>query len=143
MRYIFVLIFYFAVILVAANTMYMMFFERLREFGIMGAVGLRIRKLSLMIIIEGFLISGIAGVVGGIAGSLMSLYMNGHPVDLSMFLSEISYAGTAFQPRLRCYLALNNIVMPVLMITVLGMIVALFPAWRLKRLHPVDVLKEV
>ncbi|MCE5249812.1 ABC transporter permease [bacterium] len=142
-RYIFALIFYFAVVLVAVNTMYMMFFERLREFGIMGALGLRIRKLSFMIIIEGFLISSIAGIAGGIAGSLISLYMYGHPVDLSMFFSEITFGGTVMQPRLRCYLAVNNICVPVLMIIGLGMIVALFPAWRLKRLHPVDVLREV
>jgi len=143
MKYVFALIFYFAVILVAANTMYMTFFERIREFGIMEALGLRVRRLALMIIIEGFLMSAISGIIGGIAGFLMSLYMSDHPIDLSMFFSEISFAGAAFQPRLRCYMLAENIVMPVIMVIGLGMLIALFPAWRLKRLHPVDALKEV
>jgi len=121
----------------------MTFFERIREFGIMEALGLRVRRLALMIIIEGFLMSAISGIIGGFAGFLMSLYMSNHPIDLSMFFSEISFAGAAFQPRLRCYLLAENIVMPVVMVIGLGMIIALFPAWRLKRLHPVDALKEV
>jgi ABC-type lipoprotein release transport system permease subunit len=143
MRYIFVMIFYFAVILVAANTMFMMFLERMREFGIMSALGFRIRKLAVMIIIEGFLLCAIAGVTGGIAGTFISLYMSNHPIDLSMFFSEISYAGTAFQPRIRCYIAPMNMIVPVIMIIVLGMIVAIFPALKLRKLRPVDVLKEV
>ena len=142
-EYIFAVIFYFAVILVAANTMYMAFFERMREFGIMGAVGLKLRKLSLMIVLEGFMMSGIAGLIGGVAGIVMSLYVNAHPVDLSAFFDPITYGGSAFQPRLRCYLELDNMVFPVVMITVLGMIVACFPALKLRRLRPVDVLKEV
>ena len=53
------------------------------------------------------------------------------------------YAGTVITPRIRCYPALDNMLIPILMITALGMIVALFPAWRLRKLRPVDVLREV
>ena len=87
--------------------------------------------------------SAISGIIGGIAGFLLSLYMSGHPIDLSKFFQEISFAGTALQPRLRCYIMADNIVMPVVMVIGLGMIIALFPAWRLKHLHPVDALREV
>ena len=142
-EYVFAVIFYFAVILVAANTMYMAFFERMREFGIMGAVGFKLRNLSFMIVLEGLLMSGIAGIFGGILGTLLSLYVHQHPIDLSMFFQPITWAGTAFQPRLRCYLEMSNMVIPVVMITILGMIVAVFPALKLYRLKPVDVLREV
>ncbi len=142
-EYVFAVIFYFAVILVAANTMYMAFFERMREFGIMGALGLRLRKLAFMIVLEGFMMSGAAGLIGGVAGILMSFYVNAHPVDLSAFFDPITYGGSAIQPRLRCYLELDNMVFPIVMITVLGVIVACFPALKLRRLRPVEVLKEV
>ncbi|MBN1294806.1 MAG: ABC transporter permease [Candidatus Latescibacteria bacterium] len=142
-EYIFALIFYFAVILVAANTMYMAFFERMREFGIMGAVGMKLRKLSLMIVLEGLLMSGLAGIIGGAAGVLFSLYIYAHPVDLSAFFEPITYGDTAFQPRLRCYIEISNMVFPVVMITVLGVLVAIFPAMKLRRLRPVEVLREV
>ncbi len=143
MKFIFAMIFYFAVMLVAINTMYMAFFERLREFGIMGAVGMKISRLSFMIILEGFLMSGISGLVGGTIGILISVYMNTHFIDLSRFFTDITYAGTSLQPRLRCYLMLSNMIVPIIMITLLGMIIACFPSLRLRRLRPVDVLREV
>lgn len=142
-KFIFAFIFYFAVILVASNTMYMAFFERIREFGIMSAIGFRLRNLSFMIVLEGLLMSGIAGIAGGVVGIIITYILSVYYIDGSSFLSSISYGGAVIQPRIRCYPAFENMFIPILMITLLGMIVALFPAWRLKKLRPVDVLREV
>ena len=96
-----------------------------------------------MIILEGLLMSGISGIIGGTVGILASFYLSVHYIDLSMFFSPISYAGSTFQPRIRCYPVLDNMVFPIIMIIFLGMIIALFPARKLKRLHPLEVLREV
>jgi len=143
MKLVFALIFYFAVVLVSANTMYMALLERMREFGIMAAIGLRQRLLSRLVVLEGFIMSGIAGIAGGIVGIAFSFYFRDHYIDLSRFISQITYAETVLQPRLRTYPALGNMLMPVVVIVVLGVIVALFPARRLRRHKPVDVLREV
>lgn len=143
MKFIFALIFYFAVILVSANTMYMSLLERLREFGIMAAIGLRQRLLSRMVLLEGFLMSGLAGLLGGAVGIALSFYFKNHYIDLSAFMNEISYAETVLQPRLRTYPAMSNMLMPIVVITLLGVIVAMFPARKLKKYRPVDVLREV
>ena len=58
-------------------------------------------------------------------------------------LSPISYGGGAIQPRIKSYPAMDNMLYPILMIIALGIIVAVFPALKLRRLRPVDVLKEV
>lgn len=143
MKFVFALIFYFAVILVAVNTMYMAFFERMREFGVMEALGLKVYKLSGLIMFEGILMSAISGIVGGLIGIGLSYYMSVHHIDLSGVFEPISYAGGALQPRIKSYPALDNMLYPILMIIGLGMIVAIFPALKLRRLRPVDVLKEV
>jgi len=142
-EWVFAIIFYFAVILVAVNTMYMAFFERIREFGIIGAIGLKKRNLAYMIIIEGLLMSSISGIIGGIVGSALVLYMSKHFIDLSMFFEPITFAGTVFLPRIRAYPSVENMISPVVMIVVLGGIVALFPARKLMKLRPVDALREV
>lgn len=143
MKFIFAVIFYFAVILVSANTMYMSLLERLREFGIMAAIGLKQRRLSRLVLLEGFMMSALAGLVGGLVGIAGSFYLKNHYIDLSAFISEIAYAETVLQPRLRTYPAAGNMLMPIAMITLLGVAVASFPARRLKRHKPVDVLREV
>jgi len=143
MKFVFAIVFYFAVILISANTMYMALLERLREFGIMGAIGLKPRRLSRMILLEGFLMSGISGIVGGMAGIMGSFYLKEHYIDLSKYITQITYAETTIQPRLRSYPTLGSMLIPIVTITVLGIIVATFPARRLRRMHPVDALREV
>jgi ABC-type lipoprotein release transport system permease subunit len=142
-RFIFALIFYFAVILVTVNTMYMALFERMREFAVMSAIGLRPARLSLMIVLEALLMSSIAGVIGGIFGFLAGLYLQTHPVDISSIMPTVTFAETTLQPRIYAVPAPNVVITPIVMVIVLGSIVALFPAWRLKRLRPVEVLREV
>lgn len=142
-RFILALIFYFAVVLVTVNTMYMALFERMREFAVMSAIGLRPVRLSLMIVLEALLMSGIAGVLGGAAGSGLSYILYSHPIDISAFMPSVTFAETTLQPRIRAVLAPAVVFIPVLMVIMLGSLVALFPAWRLKRFRPVEVLREV
>jgi len=137
------LIFYFAVILVTVNTMYMALIERMREFGIISALGMKLRRLSLMIVIEGFIMSAIAGCTGGLVGYAVSRYLSVHYIDLSAYMSPITYGEIAIQPQIRSYPALENTLMPVGIIILLGVLISLFPAYRLKKLHPVEVIKEV
>ena len=140
---IFALIFYFAVILVTVNTMYMALLERMREFGIITALGMKLRRLSLLIVLEGFMMSAIAGCTGGIVGYGLSSILSVHHIDLSAYMSQISYGGTAIQPQIRCYMSLDNTLMPVAVIISLGVLISLFPAFKLKKLKPVEALKEV
>jgi len=142
-KFIFALIFYFAVILVTANTIHMSILERMREFAVMGAIGLRPLKLASMVVIEGMIMSGIAAVAGEILGLLPTLYLQNHYIDLSSFMTSISLADSTIQPRIRTALAADNLYIPVLMIFVFGIVISLFPALRLKKMRPVNVLREV
>ena len=142
-KFIFAIFFYFAVILVTMNTMYMALLERMREFGIMSAIGLKLRRLSLLILIEGFFISAISGIAGGLVGFGASYILSVHTIDLSAYMTQFSYGEAAFQPQIRSYLALDNILIPVIMIIALGVIIAFLPALKLRKLRPVEVLREV
>jgi ABC-type lipoprotein release transport system permease subunit len=143
MEYVFTAIFYLAVLLVASNTMYMAFFERIREFGVMGALGFRTRRLAVLIILEGVIMSGISALVGGAVGIAGSFWLATHTIDLSPFFSTVTYGSTAFVPRIRSYPVLRSMLIPIVMMIILGAVVALFPANKLRRLRPVDVLREV
>jgi len=143
MKLIFAIIFYFAVILVSANTMYMALLERLREFGIMAAIGMKTKRLSRMIVLEGFLMSSISGITGGIFGVIGTYILKDHPIDLSQWITPIAYAETVLKPRIRAYPNPESILMPIAVIITLGVLIAMFPARKLRRHKPVDVLREV
>lgn len=136
-------IFYFAAILVTANTMYMALLERMREFAIMGAIGLRPTRLALLIVLEGLLLGVIAAAIGGALGTVASFYLKANPIDLSSVLGQMSMAGTTLQPRLRSVPTLGNVLIPIAVMVVISFIVALWPARKLLKLRPVEVLREV
>jgi ABC-type lipoprotein release transport system permease subunit len=136
-------IFYFAVVLVTVNTMYMAQLERLREFAVMGAIGLKPRRLMGLMVIEGSFMSAIAAVVGGLAGMALSLYLADHPIVMSSSTETLSMAGTTLSTSMRSVLTWDSVLFPVLLMMSLGGVLSLFPAWKLGRLRPVDALREV
>lgn len=137
------IIYYFAVFLVSFSTMYMAFLERMREFAILGAIGLTPNRLAAMILLEGVLLSSLSAAAGTTLGVMVCQWLNWYPISIEQYLSPISYAGSSITPRIYCQLTFFNTFMPCLAMVVLGMVVALLPAWRLRGLRPVEALREV
>ncbi|MFZ2959061.1 MAG: FtsX-like permease family protein [Candidatus Ozemobacteraceae bacterium] len=135
-------IFYFAVVLIALSTMFMAYRERMREFAILGAIGLTKRRLAALIITEGFLLGALSAILGGLGGLGLSYYFHTNPVSLKMFVTDISYAGASLQPRIFCVATKGSVLMPVLAMLFLGPLVSIFPAWKLYRQRPVEALRE-
>jgi len=136
------LIFYFAVFLVTVNTMNMAFLERLREFAILGAIGLTKVRMAILIVAEGFILSTVSGFVGGVLGITLNLLLMHFPIDLSGVIPPISYGGGALPAQLACQVTSFNTFMPIFAMIILGCVVALFPVWKLVRLRPVEALRD-
>ncbi len=97
-RFIYAVIFYFAVVLVTVNTMYMALLERMREFAVMNVLGLRPRRLSIIVVVEGLIMSGFASLAGGIVGAAASMWLSSHAIENGGFAGSITYAETAIRP---------------------------------------------
>lgn len=136
-------IFYFAVFLVSVNTMQMSFFERTREFGVMNAIGMRPGRLSRLILLEGSLLGGLAAIVGGLFGLGLTLLLQHYPLDFTATMSGVNMGGSVWEPRFGAYLQVGNILRPMVMMFLLGIVIALVPAFRLRRLQPVEALRKV
>jgi ABC-type lipoprotein release transport system permease subunit len=141
--WIYSMIFYFAVILICVNTLYMAFFERMREFAIMEAVGLKPARLSHLILLEGLLMAGLSALIGGAVGAAGSWLLYFHPWDLSAVLGNIHISGAIIQPRIHTYPTLHNVLQPIATLVVLGTAVAWFPARRLRQLRPTEALRSI
>lgn len=137
------IIFYFAVVLVTLNTMYMALLERMREFAVMGAIGLKPRRLMGLLIVEGLMMSAIAALVGGLAGTGLSFYLMANPIVMSSSADTLTMAGTTMSTSMRSVPTWDSVLFPVLLMMSLGGALSLFPAWKLARTRPVDALREV
>jgi ABC-type antimicrobial peptide transport system permease subunit len=109
----------------------------------MNALGMRPVKLSLMVVCEALFMSVIAAAAGGFAGSCAGWLLQNHPIDLSAFMGSITYAESTIQPHIRSMMTPEIVIVPVCMLVIFGFVVSLFPARRLAKMRPIDVLREV
>ena len=119
------------------NTQLMAVFERVREFGLLQALGMKPRLILVQVLLESALLIGI-GVLAGMAaagGTLIALH-NG--VNLSFLARGAEYfgAGHVLYPQLSQvqFAGLSFIVWA------LGISVTLWPAYRASRSNPVEAM---
>ncbi|MEA3335947.1 MAG: ABC transporter permease [Chloroflexota bacterium] len=126
------------VAVIIANTLLMAVFERIREVGILAALGMKGRQISLMFLIEAAIL-GVAGVLlGNILGSAGVAYLASSGIstgETGAVAADIAIGATMyakFDPG-----GMFSLSAWTLIITLLA---ALYPAWYASRLEPVEAL---
>lgn len=121
------------------NTMLMSVLDRVREFGVLTAIGMRGRRIFVMIMLESVVLSIFGATVGMAAGwgTIAALKKTG--INLTAFAeglrqwgySEISYPIVPEHIYLQVFCA-------VLIAAILG---AIYPAWKAIRLDPARAIR--
>ena len=136
---IFVGIILFALLFGITNTMLMSVMERVREFGVLMAVGMKRSKVFLMIMMETISLSFIGGTVGLILAIIFIQYFGSVGINLSAFTEGLSQwsLGT------RLYTSLPFSFYPplALMILATAIIGALYPALKAIKLKPATAIR--
>ena len=123
------------------NVMLMAVFERIREFGVLMSIGMKTTKLFRMIVTESFII-GIIGTVLGIAvGLLIQLPLSHSGINLSMFAGSLKSLGVGaiIYPET----TYENLFSLVIMIPLIAVIAAFYPAYKAAKLEPVSAIRYV
>jgi ABC-type lipoprotein release transport system permease subunit len=121
------------------NTLMMAVFERVREFGLMQALGMQPSAIIWQVLIESLLLLAIGLAVGNLLaiGSILPLRDG---IDISMVSEGMEMFGAAsvLYPAIKWPdLLLANVV-----VMVLGLITSLLPAWRASQYEPVEAIAK-
>lgn len=120
------------------NTVLMAVYERMREFGLLKALGMRPLRIVGDVLLEAFFILVIGVLAGNVLGILSVLALKTRGIDLSAVSagSEFAGLGRVIYPtlELRDILLANGVVL------ILGLVVSLYPALRAARFTPVEAL---
>ena len=141
-RMIIVTILYLATGLGILNTFFMSVMERTREFGILMAQGMRPWAIRSLVLLETAMLAGIALAIGLLLGAAMTLYMQQIGIDLTGYITPVTYAGGTILPRLHAVFESGNFLVPAGMLLLISLLAGFLPANRAARLDPVAAVRE-
>lgn len=137
----FILIVFTAIAFSIINSYLMVIYERIREIGIMMAIGTFPKNIRWMLFFESVFISSIGIVVGGILGGLMIAFFRHYGLDLSFFADSLGKYGVGHM--LYPEIGADDIFIGWLAVQAIVMLASLYPAWKASRFQAVDALRHV
>jgi ABC-type lipoprotein release transport system permease subunit len=122
------------------NTLVMAVFERVREIGLMLALGMKPRNILGQIIIESLLLLTI-GLVIGTALAWLAVQPIKDGIDVSIVGEGMDMWGmsSVLYPEL----LLRDVILANVVVLVLGFFASLSPAWRAAHYEPVEAITKV
>lgn len=123
--------------IVIVNTLLMSVFERMREIGILSAIGMKGRQVITLFLAEATLLA-LGGVAsGGLAGWALSAYFG----KVGIYFGDLGISGDMIlQDRIYPLLTIDsaiNLIVTAFLITILA---SLYPARMASRMEPVEAL---
>lgn len=134
-------------VLVAAgifNTLFVSVMERLREFGIMLAIGWSPGRLFRLVMMESVWLAAL-GLIGAFLITIGPyLYLSSTGLDLTaLYGGTVEVAGVGLDPVLKIGIFPRNAVMIALFAVGATLASGIYPAWRAGRVEPVETIKVV
>lgn len=137
--YIFILIILLALCFGIINTMLMSVLDRVKEIGMLMAVGMNKRKIFVMIIFESVMLTFSGGILGIIIGSGITKIFETRPIDISMFADGLEKYG--FAAQIYTSLRLETIVTITVLVIATGILSAIYPARKALKLNPAEATR--
>jgi ABC-type lipoprotein release transport system permease subunit len=138
--YIFVGIILFALLFGITNTMLMSVVDRIRELGVLIAIGMKKAKIFMMIVLESVLLSLTGGMCGIVIGIITIGYYGNEGIDLTAISGSLeSFGATAM---LYPFLPAMMYVVLTIMIVIAANIAAILPAWKATHLVPSEAIRS-
>jgi ABC-type lipoprotein release transport system permease subunit len=137
--YIFIIIILFALLFGIINTMLMVVLERVKEIGMLMAIGMNKLRIFSMIVLETILLSFVGGIIGVFLGAAVSKFFETHKIDLSVW-GEV-YQDLGYDPFVYTSLDFILLVNVTILVIITGIIASLYPAYKALKNDPADALR--
>jgi putative ABC transport system permease protein len=129
----------FALLFGITNTMLMSVMERVREFGVLMAIGMKRRRIFSMIIIETISLSLVGAIIGMICALIIITYFGNTGIDLSAFAEGMT--AWNMNPVLQPVLPVIFYFSITIMIVMTAILSAVYPAVKAIKLKPAEAIR--
>ncbi len=139
MMYIFVIIILLALGFGIVNTMLMVILERIKELGMLMAIGMNKVRVFTMIVLETVFLSLVGGIIGIVFALILTAITGNTGVDLSMWASGLNSAG--FDAVVYPEIDFVTVATVTILVVLTGIISAIYPARKAIKLNPAEALR--
>ncbi len=139
MRTLFSLIFGIAASLGVMNTMIMSTYDRMREFGIIRAIGTTPWRILKQVSLEAILMTIFASIIGVVVGLSVALYFQKYGFDVSGS-GNMSFGGVVMDPIWRASVSVGIVFLPVVLMMLISIVASIYPASIAARIKPVEAI---
>jgi ABC-type lipoprotein release transport system permease subunit len=121
------------------NTLMMAVFERVREFGLMQALGMKPSSIRYQVLMESLMLLAL-GLLAGNFLAIFSILPIQNGIDLSAVAEGMEMMGVSsvLYPALK----LKDIFLANIVVITLGILTSLLPAWRASQYRPVEAIAK-
>ena len=121
------------------NAMLMAVFERIRELGVLKALGVGPFEVLRLILLESGIQTALAMAAGTLCAVPVILYLQDTGLDLQS-LAGVSVMGIAMDPIWHAVVTVDVFTTPVVMLAVVVLIAVLYPAIKASAIRPVEAM---
>jgi putative ABC transport system permease protein len=123
------------------NTMLMSVLERIRELGMLMAIGMNKRKIFLMIMLETFYLTLLGCPIGLFIGWLSVTLLGKIGIDIAMFSEGLASYG--FNSMIYPSLENENYIIIGSMCLITAILSAIYPAYKALQLNPSEAIRKI
>jgi len=141
--YIYIIVIFAVVAFAIANTFLMAVMERVREFGLLNALGLRGGGIARLLMAETVLMTLLAMTVGFILGYSAHLALSHWGIPVAMWgVDDMEISGVDFADMvMRSTITPVKWVVASIMVALITLGSAVYPAWRASKLAPAEAMR--
>ena len=127
------------------NLMLMAVYERTREMGVLAALGMKGRQITLLFLLEGTFIGLFGAVVGVVAGALLVTAVGQSGIDIGSLTEAAGDVEVYALMGERMYPALSipTTIGYAVLVVIISMIASFFPAWQASGKEPAEALHHI
>ncbi|MEM6989914.1 MAG: FtsX-like permease family protein [Myxococcota bacterium] len=131
---------YMAIGIVILNSMLMTVFERIREFGVLKALGVGPGGVMKLILLETMFQTAVAIIIGVTLSIPVNMYMVNTGFDMRALMGDTTVMGVAMDPIWRSVVTVDTYVQPIVTLVVIIAFAVIYPALRAAFIRPIEAM---
>lgn len=137
--YIFLGVILAALVFGIVNTMLMAVLERIKELGMLMAIGMNKLRVFLMILLETVMLSLCGGIFGIVAGYLVTVIYSHKGIELARYAE--AYERLGYESMIYPVPNLDIDIKVTIMVLLAAIVASLYPSWKAIHLKPAEALR--